>query len=269
MAYATLMPVNKNQRLAGKENNMRTITMLFVALILCISPIAYAKKTSKNVNKPIATCTPSTPSTQKTKAENFAILKAKAEQGNAGNEWAVGYRHEGGFDVAQDYVKAAEWYKLSALQGDAAAQANLGMLYDNGRGVAQDYVEAVNWYKLAAAQGYALAQNNLGLMYDNGRGISQDYAEAAKWYQLAAAQGYALAQFNLGLAYHLGKGVEQDDLKAHIWFNLSASKGRTDAASLREGIASKMTAAQIVQAQKLSTECATRTFKDCDDLAKY
>ncbi len=268
MAEAPLTTVNQNQRLAAKEKNMRTLIMLFVALMLCISSSAYAKKPSKNANKPIATCAPSIPSAQKIKAEDFALLKSKAEQGNAGNQWSLGYRHEGGFDVAQDYAKAAEWYKLAAVQGDASAQANLGLLYDNGRGLAQDYFEAVKWYQLAAAQGYALAQNNLGFMYENGRGIAQDYAEAAKWYQLAAAQGYALAQFNLGLAYQLGKGVAHDDVNAHMWFNLSASKGRIDAAALRDGLASKMTADQISRAQKLATECATRTFKDCSDLAK-
>ena len=85
--------------------------MLFVALMLFISPSAYAEKPSKNANKPIApntSCTSGTSNTQKTKPEDLSLLKAKAEQGNAGNHWTIGYRHEGGFDVAQDYTKAVE-----------------------------------------------------------------------------------------------------------------------------------------------------------------
>jgi uncharacterized protein len=259
----------KKQCLAVKEINMRTLIKLFVALMLCISPSAYAEKPSKSANKPIApkvSCPTGTSNTQKTKAEDLALLKAKAEQGNAGNHWSLGYRHEGGFDVAQDYVKAVEWYMLAAAQGDAAAQVSLGSMYDNGRGVGQDYAEAAKWYKLAAVQGYAIAQNNLGFMYDNGRGVAQDYAEAAKWFKLAAAEGYSLAQLNLGLAYQLGKEVVQDDVKAHMWFNLAASKGRIDAVSLRDRLAIKMTAEQIAQAQKLATECSARNFKGCSDL---
>lgn len=251
---------------------MRTLSIIFVVLTLSIGPSAYAEKLSKKTNKPIAqstscaSSTSSTSSAQKAKVEDFALLKTKAEQGNAGNHWTLGYRHEGGFDVAQDYAKAVEWYMLAAAKGDAVAQANLGVMYDNGRGIAQDYAEAAKWYKLAAIQGYELAQNNLGFMYDNGRGVAQDYAEAAKWFKLAAAEGYSLAQLNLGLAYQLGKEVVQDDVKAHMWFNLAASKGRIDAVSLRDRLASKMTAEQIAQAQKLATECSARNFKGCNDL---
>ena len=57
--------------------------------------------------------------------------------------------------MAQDYVKAREWYEKAADKGDAGAMTNLGLLYDNGQGVAQDYVKAREWYEKAADKGDA------------------------------------------------------------------------------------------------------------------
>ena len=68
---------------------------------------------------------------------------------------------------------------------------NLGLLYDNGQGVAQDYVKAREWYEKAADKGDAGAMSNLGALYDNGRGVAQDYAKAREWYEKAADKGDA------------------------------------------------------------------------------
>jgi TPR repeat protein len=76
-----------------------------------------------------------------------------------------------------------------------------------------------------------------------------------------AEQGYANAQYNLGLMYSKGQGVPQDYVRAHMWFNLSASRWpateaerRDKAVKLRDIIASRMTPAQIAEAQKLARE---------------
>jgi hypothetical protein len=151
------------------------------------------------------------------------------------------------------------WRPL-AEQGVALAQNNLGVMYAKGRGVPQDDAEAVKWYRLAAEQGNADAQYNLGVMYEKGEGVPQDYAEAVKWYRLAAEQGQALAQNNLGVMYARGEGVPQDDVQAHMWFDLaaagfSASEAERDrAVQNRDIIASKMTPAQLAEAQRLARE---------------
>ena len=58
--------------------------------------------------------------------------------------------------------------------------------------------------------------------------------------------------------YNKGQGVPQDFLQAYMWVNLAAAtsdqKERDDAASFRNAVASKMTAAQIAEAQKLARE---------------
>jgi TPR repeat protein len=108
----------------------------------------------------------------------------------------------------------------------------------------------------------ALRLARLGLpVYDDGDGVPQDYAEALKWYRKAADQGNASAQFNLGKMYDNGQGVPQDYVQAHLWLNLAASQfsasekeKRDHAIKYRNLVTSKMTPAQIGEAQKLARE---------------
>jgi uncharacterized protein len=173
----------------------------------------------------------------------------------------------GTFDVALaaaergDYVTAPRLWRSLADRGDADAQYNLGVMYNNGDGVPRDYVEAMKWHRKAADQGNGNAQFHLGLMYDHGRGMPQSYAEAVRWYRLAANQGIAIAQFKLGIMYHDGQGLPRDYVQAHMWFNLAASyflasetQDRDEAIKARDFIASKMTPAEIAEAEKLARE---------------
>jgi TPR repeat protein len=173
----------------------------------------------------------------------------------------------GPFDVALaaaeqgDYVTALRLWRSLAEQGDADAQYNLGVMYSNGDGVPRDYAEAMKWQRKAAEQGNGNAQFNLGFMYDLGRGMPQSYIEAVKWYSLAANQGVAIAQFKLGVMYHHGQGVPQDYVRAHMWFSLAAlqfpasdTENRDEAVKARDIVASKMTSAEIAEAQKLARE---------------
>jgi len=134
-----------------------------------------------------------------------------------------------------DYSTALLLWQPLAEQGNAVAQYKLGFMYAKGLGAPQDYAEAVKWFRLAA--------------------------EAVKWYRLAAEQGNAKAQYFLGKLYAKGEGVPQDYVQAHMWFNLAASRylaseaeDRDVAVRKRDFIASKMTAAQIAEAQKLARE---------------
>ena len=126
------------------------------------------------------------------------------------------------------------------------------MYHSGGQGAPQDYAEAAKWYRLAAEQGNAHAQFSLGAMNHEGRGTPQHYAEAMKWYRLAAHQGNALAQLAFGLMYANGRGVPQDYIEACKWFSLSAAQGNQDAAKSLGTSTSRMTPAQIVEAQKLA-----------------
>ena len=153
-----------------------------------------------------------------------------------------------------DYAMALRLLEPLAKQGNSIAQDMLGIMYRNGHGVPQNNAEAAKLFRLAADQGDADAQLRLGLMYEQGQGVPQNYAEAAKWFLLAANQGEAIAQSMLGLMYEQGQGVPQNYAMAHMWFNLASAAGEQLGSKNRDIIASKMTASQIAEAQRLAAD---------------
>jgi TPR repeat protein len=131
-------------------------------------------------------------------------------------------------------------------QGDYAAAQKL-------------YQEAYKLFRPLAEHGDALAQFRIGDMYRVGGGVARDFHEAEKWYRKAAEQKQKEAQFYLGMFYFYGWGVPQDYVRAHMWFNIAASAATNlDDGKLpqmlRDGLAEKMTAAQIAEAQRLARE---------------
>ena len=112
-----------------------------------------------------------------------------------------------------------------------------------------------------ATQGDAFAQRLLGSLYLNGDGVPQDYTKARQWYEKAAAQGFL---------YAAGRAVPQDDVRAYMWWNLARprldySDGFTEEylASGRDKVVSRMTPAQIAEAQRLAQQCEAQEFKGC------
>jgi TPR repeat protein len=96
------------------------------------------------------------------------------------------------------------------------------------------------------------------MLYGDGKGVPQDYAKAVRWYEKAATQGNTEAQLNLGFLYAKGQGIAKDDVRAFMWYNLAAGHltgaDQKNAAIYRDEIASRMTPAQIAEAQKLAQE---------------
>jgi TPR repeat protein len=160
-----------------------------------------------------------------------------------------------------DYKTAYRLNKSLAERGSSVAQSNLGLMYYHSRGVSQDYGEAMKWFRKAADQEDAVGQYYIGLMYYNGKTVPQNYAEATKWFRRAADQGDADSQYSLGLMYAIGKGVPQDYVLAYMWLNLASTRDsawekekRDKAKENRENLASKLTSAQVAEAQKLARE---------------
>jgi hypothetical protein len=117
-----------------------------------------------------------------------------------------------------------------------------------------DSREAYRWYRKAADQGYARAQFALGLRYDTGQGVARDFGAAYTWYLEAARQGHARAQFNIGLMYASGHGARPDLLQACAWFQQAERGGVGAAAKYIRQATSRMTPAQLEQAQRLALE---------------
>ena len=61
-----------------------------------------------------------------------------------------------------DYAVAIELMQPPAEQGDTHAQFLIGYMHEKGQGVSQDYAKAAKWYALAGEGGHPFAQNNLG-----------------------------------------------------------------------------------------------------------
>ena len=181
-------------------------------------------------------------------------LRPLAEQGNHSAQFFMGVCYANGYGVPKNLELALQWYRLSSDQGNWLAQNDLGVMYQNGDGVLQDYEEAARLYRLGADKGYMVAQSNLAAMYYKGRGVRQDVREAFRLETLAAEQNFALAQRMLGIMYMVGTGIPQDYVQAHKWLNLSTAQGDTDAGTLRDELAKKMTLDQIAEAQKLARE---------------
>ena len=123
-----------------------------------------------------------------------------------------------------------------------------------------DYRTALDLYQPLADHGDARAQHNLGVMYANGQGVPQDQAAAVSWWRRAADQGFAQAQGALAVMYERGEGVRRDLVQAHKWYSLAASrfdlsdKYRDITFRKRDLVATKMTPAQIAEAEKLARE---------------
>ncbi|KAG0279566.1 hypothetical protein BGZ96_001925 [Linnemannia gamsii] len=116
-----------------------------------------------------------------------------------------GLRFENGLDgVKRDYGVAMECYIKAVELGYMVALYNIGLLYEFGRGVAQDELKATEWYDKFLKysledieQGDMESQFVLAKMYRNGRGVPKDEAKAMEWYAKAADQGKTGAMFQL------------------------------------------------------------------------
>jgi TPR repeat protein len=93
--------------------------------------------------------------------------------------------------------------------------------------------------------------------------VPRDYARARQWFEKSIAQGNAPAQFYIGWLYANGLGVPQDLVHAHLWMSLAAAQGNEIAAQERDKVASRMTSAQISEAQRLAQQCQAQQFKGC------
>lgn len=143
--------------------------------------------------------------------------------------------------------------RAKADQGNAEAQFALGLNYGIAEGALQDIVQSAQWYRKAADQNHSLAQFNLGLMYAKGAGVPLDDAEAVKWIRRAAHQGDAGAQFNLGIRYHSASvwGLPLDTLEAKIeaykWLQLAAAQGYKGSAEAHERVTLGMTREEVAK----------------------
>ena len=101
-------------------------------------------------------------------------------------------------------------------------------------------------------------------MFEEGATIKQDFKQSVNWYRKSAQQGFPEAQFNLARLYVLAKGVKPDAVRCYVWSSFAATSGIESASQLRKIIETKMTSAQITEAQKLINLCGNNNYNRCD-----
>jgi len=141
-----------------------------------------------------------------------------------------------------DLIKRAE-------AADRDAEYDVAVRYAHGFGVAKSEIEARKWLERAAEHGHIAAKYEFGVALRDGRGAVQDYERAVKWIRLAAESGHPQAQFALGNMYRAGTGIPVDNVKAYTWLNLAAARGLADAAATRDSVLSRLSPAEIIEAQ--------------------
>jgi TPR repeat protein len=153
-------------------------------------------------------------------------MSALAEKGYAQAQFRMGWLHERGVGVAQDFVKAREWYAKAMANGDADAIARTGLLYELGLGVEKNYDKAAAYYQRAIAANSALGYAHMGYLYETGKGVPRDREKAAEHYRRGMEKGDYLAVTRLGFLYQLGRGVGKDEYKAVELYKQAVDHGQ-------------------------------------------
>lgn len=162
--------------------------------------------------------------------ERFLTDKAKADKGDAGAQFVMGYLyHRQVVDfVKADSSKAFAWYQKAALQGHLQACQMLGLMYQKGDGTKADPEAAKRYYQYAADRGLAEARYGLGLLYAEGVGVPRDEELAIFWFKKASRQNFSPACVALGVMYAGGRGVSKNMEAAFNWFLRSAELGNSE-----------------------------------------
>lgn len=159
-------------------------------------------------------------------ADPIEELRAKAEQGDATAQAALGTLYREGVGVSKDNAEAVKWLRKAAEQGVAAAQFRLREMEREREGMGapknkEDDTKTINAakntinvdvsrYREAAQKGDATAQAALGTIYHEGLGVPKNDVEALKWYRMAAKQGDEVAKHRLLELYSKGIGVQKN-----------------------------------------------------------
>lgn len=192
-------------------------------------------------------------------------LRARATRGDEAAQLALGVHYLVGEGVAQDPIEAERWLRMAAEQGNAVAQHHLGHIYQGvpepfrtDRDVPVDHAESIRWFQRSADQGNVSAAMNLATKYRGGNGVAASLEESFRWSLRAAELGNVTAMTEVGVLYAAGRGVAQDDISAYMWLDLATryagGEDREFVLIDREGVAQRLTARQIEEAERRANE---------------
>jgi uncharacterized protein len=191
------------------------------------------------------------PSAPTSPDSSLTSLQYAAEGGHAVAQWRLGRMYADGNGVAQDDLRAFEYFSRianahaedSPSAPQAAIVANafvaLGRYYLNGipnSKVKQDPDRAREMFSYAASYfGNADAQYDLARLYLHGSGTSRDdFRYGARWLGLAAQKGQHQAQAMLGQMLFNGDQLPRQAARGLMWLTLARDSAAPDETWIKE-----------------------------------
>ncbi len=162
-----------------------------------------------------------------------ATQRIATDPGDAAAMTLLGELYARGLGVAQDWVKAADWYRLAAARGDPQAAYSLGMILLDGRTATRDQTAARRLLESAAEAVPAAAYSLGGVLLRENRPDSDRRAVAL--FRRAAAASDVDGQYALAVMLREGRGTAKDPIEAAIWMGRAAA-GRNVSAQVEYGI---------------------------------
>ena len=226
---------------------MKKTLNIILGLSLSLAPLVSVEAASTSVGtvsaslkaEPIANF--SLAPKAKAKKDSVAIMREKAEKGDAVAQNQLGVWYYTGKNVKQDYKVALEWWAKSAKQDNPDGIGNMAMCYQLGNGTKKDSVMAMTLYKAAIKKGNAsiipqhekivkksgsvFSARLLMDCYQKGIGVKKDLKKVEVYQEVIAKAGDVDAQFSLALKYLNSKRSEQ----AAKYFAMAAKKGKKEA----------------------------------------
>lgn len=205
------------------------------------------------------------------------LFQAAADQGLAVALNNLGTLYENGFGVALDEALAQQLYRQAADLGRSAGGRAItawhaGGLFDARLRPPDTSAAGLQVLENGARAGDPVAQFLLGWVLLNAVSQAEDGVDRASinqasmdrarsqqvlaLMQASAHAGIPAAMGNLALFYVEGRQLPQDYVLAYMWLLLASSAGQPEAADLAASLASMMTSAQVLDAQKRAQELA-------------
>ena len=202
--------------------------------------VAAAPRASKSMNEAFRTGAHWLKTGDKEKA--LLSLEYAAERGHAVAQWKLGRMYQAGDGVAQDDLKAFDYFRriasMHAEDNPDTPQARfvsnafvaLGHYYLHGipnTKIKPDPDRARQMFDYAASYFRdADAQYYLARLYLNGTGAPHDPRTAARWFGLSAQKGQCKAQAMLGAMLFAGDHVPRQAARGLMWLTLARDASR-------------------------------------------
>lgn len=164
-------------------------------------------------------------------------------------------------------------YREDCRNRERSGCHNFGMIYYDGMyGVERDYARAARLFRQDCEIEFELGVSSmplsclrLGSMYLEGKGVLQDYEQAFSIFSSICSDDTTFGCLALAERYENGEGVSENFVIAHALYNIEGADGDRRARQARAGVESRMSSAEVAEAQALARVCMEQGISACLD----